>query len=118
MKGFVGLSLVPASQFCCAGVSAFRIPIVGILSLVLAITTTHCTVHMSVAWQRGSVGTCNLSVSRERDGHGRLVGRSVGRRVGWSVHARGPIDHPSVGPAPIKACSLATAKVFVAHTGT
>ena len=30
----------------CAGVSAFRFPIVGVLSLV-AISTTHCTVHMS-----------------------------------------------------------------------
>ena len=47
-----------------AGVFAFRIPIVSVLSLV-AITTTHCTVHKTVAWRRGSVGTCNLSVSRE-----------------------------------------------------
>ena len=69
-----------------AGVSAFRFPIVGVLSLV-AITTTHCTVHMSMAWQRGSVGTCNLSVSREWDGHSR------------SVNARGPIDHASMGLA-------------------
>ena len=29
----------------CTGVPAFRFPIVGILSLV-AIMTTHCTVHM------------------------------------------------------------------------
>ena len=60
----------------CAGVSAFRFPIVGVLSLV-AISTTHCTVHMSdmsVALRLGSVGTCNVSVSRERDGHGRSVG--------------------------------------------
>ena len=64
----------------CAGVSAFRFPIVGVLSLV-AITTTHCTVHMSVAWRRGSMGTCNVSVSREWDGHGRSVGRSVGRSM-------------------------------------
>ena len=34
----------------CTGVSAFRFPIVGILSLV-AVTTTHCTVHMSMAWR-------------------------------------------------------------------
>ena len=41
------------------------------------------------AWQRGglSVGTCNVSVSCEWDGHGR------------SVDACGPIDHASVGLA-------------------
>ena len=59
---------------CCAGVSAFRFPIIGILSLV-ASTTTHSTVHMTVAWRHGSVGTCNLSLPREWDGRGRLVGR-------------------------------------------
>ena len=59
----------------CAGVSAFRFPIVGVLSLV-AISTTHCT-DMSVALRLGSVGTCNVSVSREWDGHGRSVGRSM-----------------------------------------
>ena len=53
---------------CCAGVSAFCFPIVGVLSLV-AISTTHCTVHMSSAWRRGSVGMCNVSVSCEWDGH-------------------------------------------------
>ena len=58
-KGFAGLSLVPALQFCCAGVFAFRFPIVGVLSLVLAITTTHCTIHISVAWQRGITQKCN-----------------------------------------------------------
>ena len=81
----------------CAGVSVFRFPIVGVLSLV-AISTTHCTVHMSdmsVAWRLGSMGTCNVSVSHEWDGHGRSVGWSVGR----SVDARGPIDHTSVGLA-------------------
>ena len=64
----------------CAGVPAFRFPILGVLSLV-AISTTHCTVHMSdmnVARRLDSVGTCNVSVSREWDGHGRLIGRSVG----------------------------------------
>ena len=35
----------------CMGVSAFHFPIVGVLSLV-AISTTHCTVHMLVAWRR------------------------------------------------------------------
>ena len=74
----------------CVGVSAFRFPIVSVLSLV-AIMTTHCTVHMSVAWRRGSMGTCNLSVSREWDGHG--------WSVSWSVDARGPVDHASVGLA-------------------
>ena len=46
----------------------------------------HCS-H-SVAWRRGSVGTCNISVSREWDGHGRLVDRSV--------DARGPVDNEIV----------------------
>ena len=32
----------------CAGVYAFHFPIIGILGLV-AITTMHCTVHISVA---------------------------------------------------------------------
>ena len=40
---------------------------------------------------RGSVGTCNVSVSCEWDGHGQSVGRSV--------DARGPVDHASVGLA-------------------
>ena len=70
----------------CAGVSAFRFPIVGVLSLV-AITTMHYTVHMTVlchgmAVRCGSVGTCNLSESHEWDGHC----RSVGRLVGWPMH--------------------------------
>ena len=39
----------------------------------------------------GSVGMCNLSVSREWDGHG--------PSVGWSVDACGPIDDASVGLA-------------------
>ena len=78
-----------------------------------------------MAAPRGSVGTCNVSVSREWDGHGRSVGRSLvptprappgekrlrflvrgwglgtrlGRSVGRSVDARGPVDHASVGLA-------------------
>ena len=67
----------------CAGVSGFRFPIVGVVSLV-AISTMHCTVHMSdmsIAWQLGSVGTCNVSVSCEWDGHGRLVGWSISRSM-------------------------------------
>ena len=82
MKRFAGLSRSSLAVRC-AGVSAFRFPIVGVLSLV-AISTTHCTVHMSdmsvagglAAWQRGHVQ--RISVSREWDGHGRSVGRSVG----------------------------------------
>ena len=50
---------------------------------------------MNVAW-RGSVGTCNISLSHEWDGHSRSVGRSVGRLVGWSVDACVPVDHASV----------------------
>ena len=45
------------------------------------------------AWRRGNVGTCNLSVSRERDGHGRSVG------IGRSVDARALVEHASVGLA-------------------
>ena len=45
------------------------------------------------------MSTCNVSVSREWDGHGRSVGRSVDRSVGRSVDARGPVDHDSVGLA-------------------
>ena len=37
------------------------------------------------------MGKCNVSVSREWDGHGRSVGRSVDARV--------PLDHASVGLA-------------------
>ena len=50
-------------------------------------STALVTVHR--AHQGGSIGTCNLSVSCDWDGHGRLVGRSVGR----SVDARAPVDH-------------------------
>ena len=56
---------------------------------------------MSVAWRLGSMGTCNVSVSREWDRHGRLVGRSV--------DLYGPIDHDSVGLAqarPNHTCDL------------
>ena len=64
-----------------------------------------------MAAPRGSVGTCNVSVSCEWDGHGRSVSRSVSRSVGQSVgrsvgqlvsrsvDARGPVDHASVGLA-------------------
>ena len=47
-----------------------------------------------MAAPHGSVGTCNVSVSREWDGHGRSVGRSV--------DARGPVDHASVGLAQVR----------------
>ena len=99
----------------CVGVSAFRFPIVNILCLI-AITITYCTIHhhactRALVWHgliwRANVGTCNVSVSREWDGHGRSVGQSVGRSVGQSVsrlvNARVPIDHASVGLA--QACT-------------
>ena len=71
MKKFAGLSLTPASQF----VTRVSLLFAFHLSLV-AITTTHCTVHhhahecgitilfgwglgTRLAW-RGSVGTCNV----------------------------------------------------------
>ena len=47
----------------CAGVSAFRFPIVSVLSLV-AISTTHCTVHVRhecAAWQRGHVQRISIT---------------------------------------------------------
>ena len=44
----------------------------------------ECSVHMlylyrkvCMAAPRGSLGTCNVSVSREWDGHGRSVSRSM-----------------------------------------
>ena len=85
---FAGLSIVPDSQFV-ARVSAFRLPIVGVLGLVTITTTTLSTVH-NHAHDHGmacSVGTCNVSVSRDWDGQGR------------SVEARVPVDHASVGLA-------------------
>ena len=86
---------------CCAGVSAFRFPTVGVLGLI-AITTTHCTVHhhartraLAVAMPIWcvSVGTCNVSVSRYVNGTD-----TVGRSVGPSMHVV-PVDHASVGLA-------------------
>ena len=51
----------------------------------------HCSHEHGMAAPRGSVGTCNVSVSCEWDRHGRSVGQSV--------DAHGPIDHASVGLA-------------------
>ena len=78
----------------CAGVSAFCFPIVGVLGLV-AITTMHCTVHMTVpcrtvAWQRGMVAWARAIYQYHVNGT---------NTVGQSVDARGPIDHASVGLA-------------------
>ena len=63
---------------CCAGVSAFRLPIVGILDLV-TITTMHCTVHhhahkCGMAWQCGHVQHIMYHVTGMD-----TVGRSVSR---------------------------------------
>ena len=60
----------------CAGVSAFRFPIVGVLSLV-AISTTHCTVHMSVAWRHHVVAWARATYQYHVNGTD-TVGRSVG----------------------------------------
>ena len=82
----------------CTGVSAFCFPIVSVLSLV-AISTTHSTVHMldmSVAWQLGSVRGHVQHISITWMGRTRSVGQSLGRSrlsVGRSVDARGPVDH-------------------------
>ena len=78
----------------CAGVSAFRFPIVGVLSLV-AISTTHCTVHMSdMSVRRGLAAWARATYQYHVNGTD-TVGRSVGR----SVDARAPVDHDSVGRA-------------------
>jgi len=80
---FAGLSLIPASQFV-AQVSTFCLPIVGILSLVAIITTTHCTVHhhaqVAVVW--ASACATNLYYMTGMDMFGWSVGQSVSRSVG------------------------------------
>ena len=68
----------------CAGVSAFRFPIVGVLSLV-AISTTHCTVHMSdmsVALRLGSVYVWARATYQYHVNGTDTVGRSVDPSVG------------------------------------
>ena len=74
----------------CAGVSAFRFPVVNVLSLV-AVTTTHCTVHMSMAWRRCVVAWARATYQYHVNGTD-----TVSRSVGWSVDAHGPVDHTSV----------------------
>ena len=59
----------------CAGVSAFRFPIVGTLSLVV-ITTTHCTVPMNVAWRRRVVAWVRATYQYHVNGTD-TVGRSM-----------------------------------------
>ena len=77
---------------CRAGVSAFHFPIVSILCLV-AIMTTHCTVHMSVAWrhcmvwQRGHVQYISIT----------WMGQT--QSVTRSVNACGPRENTCVGLA-------------------
>ena len=77
----------------CAGISAFCFPIIGVLSLV-AITTTHCTVHMSVAWRRRMLVWARATYQYHVNGTD-----TVGRSIGQSIGARGPVDHDSVGRA-------------------
>ena len=83
---FAGLSLIPASQFV-AQVSTFRLPIVGILSLVAIITTTHCTVHhhaqVAVVW--ASACATYLYYMTGTDMFSWSVGQSVSRSVSQSV---------------------------------
>ena len=90
MKRFAGLYRSSLAVGC-AGVSAVRFPIVCVLSLV-AITTTHCTVHMSVAQRR--VAWARATYQYHVNGTD-----TVGRSVGPSIDARGPVDHASVGLA-------------------
>ena len=92
MKRFAGLSLVLASQFVLQASLLFAFPssVLSVLQLSpLLHTALFTTMHMSVAWRRGGMGMCNVSVSCEWDKHGQLVGRSVDACV--------PIDHASVG---------------------
>ena len=80
----------------CAGVSAFRFPIVGVLSLV-AISTTHCTVHMSdmrvYVWHCGLAAWARATYQHHVNGTdtvGRSVGRLIGRSVGRCTWSRRP----------------------------
>ena len=77
----------------CVGVSAFHFPIIGVLSL-LAITTMHCTVHMSMAWRHRVVAWACATYQYHVNGTD-----TVGQLVGRSVDAHGPVDHDSVGHA-------------------
>ena len=65
MKRFAGLPCFSLTVRCVGVSSAFRLPTIGVIGLVA-----------SVAW-RGSVSRCNTSVSRNWNGDGQLVGRSV-----------------------------------------
>ena len=107
MKRFTDLSR-SSFRVDCAGVSAFRFPIVRVLGLI-AIITTHCTVHHHArtraqvwhgltACQHGHV---QRILSCEWDGHGR------------SVNARVPIDHASVGFA--QACPKNDKYIFTPY---
>ena len=67
MKRFAGLSLILASQFVarclCFSLSHHR----RSQSCSFLHYALHCSHVMSVAWQHGSVGTCNISVLCEWD---------------------------------------------------
>ena len=60
---FAGLSLFPASHF-----------VVWVSPLLFAFPSSTALVTVHRTHECGSVGTCNLSVSRDWDGHGRSVG--------------------------------------------
>jgi len=72
-------SLFPASHF-----------VVRVSPLLFAFPSSTALVNVHRAHQRGSVGTCSLSISRDWDGHGRSVGRLIARSVGRCMCSRRP----------------------------
>ena len=77
MKRFIGLSLVPASQFVARVSQVFAFPLLAFRSYSYHLTVHHHTRTQALAWHgliwRTSMGTCKISVSREWDGHGRCT---------------------------------------------
>ena len=69
MKRFADLSLSFQLAVRCAGVLAFRFPIVGVLGIIAITTVHHHARTQALAWHgiiwHASVGTCNLSVLRK-----------------------------------------------------
>ena len=88
MKRFVGLSLVPASQFAAWVSLLFAFPS-SAFSVFLVATTTSTALFTSVAWQRGSVAAWTRATYQYHVNGTDTVGRSV--------DARGPVDYDSVG---------------------
>jgi len=110
MKRFTGLSLIPASQLVARVSLLFAFPLSFSVSPLLR-TALFTTMHMSVTW-RDSLAMCDISVSRDWDGHDWSVVQSVSRLV----KSRVPVDHASVGLA--QACPHKCASVYFAQQST